>query len=1285
MWFVVGWRVQNFGWESTIPTKIWFWVRYANGSTCPEAFFTDNTDFISDTGSLIEMKIGGIDGIIGGMSSWRLWIELPESYTRRACDASCIGEDWCLEDSSPETCFPSGIYVLPHSYQHYRNFHIYLSRPFPPSLTISTCADILTPDTLTSLGPSPTCISHTQTLKLIVSPGPTGHTLTADSPICIQSTPLLPATTITKDMLNCFKLTDDLGRFKADNSYVAAQPSIIMDTDTTYYFTLQPTSALSTDTVFIITLPPELTLSTPCVSTRGTCTSDGLGVVKLSGVLSAPYTDLTTSITFAISTFTNPSFPYLFSTLPINVKTVDQATQLDTYHQSDIYFSNTGRYSPYQLTDANISISSYYTYTQATYDIRFTTGHNIPAGAVIAVFLPDSIKFLTDEIFMNKLNLDELATYSRVDDTFHYIQIEEGFEDDLPKDTLVHFEFGYFLNPLKIGATSSFRIAIYLINSSANIEDEVNRYMYYFYTDINLEIDITHIKEFPLFTVTPLSLTTNQLTTYRVNFISGDGDIIPSHELIFKTFQYCDTDTFITSEFTISSITRAERNYTINLSSKIGAKTLGNFEIRCRNPETERPSQPFSLWLKGAYGEYCYSQTNIPDMSRYSEYQVLTFTLHKLSPRELGTITFNIQSTTIYTQINTIRIEIPLTMEIVHESITSINGISPELDSIISLEINQPYIYIQNIRQLEIAYSFILCCLRNPSLSTDPIYFEFLSYEETPSIQYKGQEQITSTQYILCNFPCKACAEANPDDCISCFPKDNEVFTVDGISLHMYHNGKCLSSCPTHTYNNTITTCEDCDPTCKECEDRSSKCTECDPSGTNIFLYNEECWTSCPTRTYNNTATSCDSCAPPCWECDELPNNCTHCNPIGTTKHYLHNNLCLTTCPQPLFNIDIQWVCGDHTLLFHSDTVITVLSPTEIAIQAPYEFRLRCQAIIPENVSFKLDFPPQLGIYAVEEDICSSSLGVCSIITPTQAIIEGILTTPYTDMTSVFTFTVQIINPNTTIKYSDVEAISMMIYDEAETYQSGEFFVSNEGRYKGHPLENINIVGSEITATKTTYKFNFTNPDYPIPADSSIVVIFSPTYQFLGDDPILNTFFNLDVALCAGTFTLPSTLILRNGFSSELAPNQGIQFRVGNILTPYEVGETTFVIHIYINDNHEYIIFTSDTIKHSITEIAPFPLFTIIPDSLRTFELINYTFNVEIGDGEVNSMHTLTLHIPLTCLIDTFTPTGFTISTSRFDPAIGYSFRFSLLILPHATISFIIHLFYSPYYIYIYI
>ena len=162
--------------------------------------------------------------------------------------------------------------------------------------------------------------------------------------------------------------------------------------------------------------------------------------------------------------------------------------------------------------------------------------------------------------------------------------------------------------------------------------------------------------------------------------------------------------------------------------------------------------------------------------------------------------------------------------------------------------------------------------------------------------------------------PCTNCVGPSLTDCIagcpvgcaSCPPSSTSCTSC--LVGYYLINSKCVSQCPSSTYQESITRkCVSCPTNCVACD--SSECSMCASS---YYFYNNICYLSCPAFTYNSTALGSSSLT--CGECDATcltcagpgPQNCSLCQ----GGLFLFNRQCLLECPGGTYETKLKAADG---------------------------------------------------------------------------------------------------------------------------------------------------------------------------------------------------------------------------------------------------------------------------------------------------------------------------------------------------------------------------------------
>ena len=221
-------------------------------------------------------------------------------------------------------------------------------------------------------------------------------------------------------------------------------------------------------------------------------------------------------------------------------------------------------------------------------------------------------------------------------------------------------------------------------------------------------------------------------------------------------------------------------------------------------------------------------------------------------------------------------------------------------------------------------------------------------------------------------------------------------------------------------------------------------------------------------------------------------------------------------------------------------------------------------------------------------------------------------------------------NPILPSLYSDVDIlVTALDPDLTMILHESNISLSNSGYFKSHTLTNVNLQSSSAnTVTKSSYTFKFKNANYKIYSGSKILIIFPIELQFLTTTPTVSNILILSNSLSA-TYSHPN-MTISDAFPSNININNNLQFTISDILNPYKTGLTsTFKIIIHKNNNSNLRSFELlSGLTANIPNIAQFPVIIVNSGSLRTNDVANYTYEVKIGDGSLNSSHIIKFQIP---------------------------------------------------------
>ena len=631
----------------------------------------------------------------------------------------------------------------------------------------------------------------------------------------------------------------------------------------TYSFNLYANGMVSNSLTFQLTLPACLSANSGTCETTGsgTCTVVSPTVKNITGILSsmANSGDL---IQFNYTFITNPSRTYLFADVHIEVSFIAAGGITFYYGSFPISHSTSNKYEAHRFTGATIDPSSQGTATNCTYTINFVnSGYSIPQESKIKIEVPATITELSNSPGLNTDDLINISTGASLSyATYPYIVIENPFSSDLPAYSNVRFAIN-LLNPYKTGVTDTFKIFV-------SVTEEGVEYSSFACLE-SLNITIDTISSFLSPSLTISDLTTDQDAYYLFELTLRAGGINTSHNFELSQsssnqvdcnhnmFESKSTSLIINNRYVDAN--NVHREY-FSLSSTIEGDTTISFNIECRNPYTTSPPNDIKVRAKEFNDEFVFYQSNvsIPSMTNLNTFQSCVVNLGNLYPRALNTFKFDVA--TISSQptqaVNQLVINLGILEVATACAITASTGFTGTL-SCVTTNDNKTVI-VEGFTELSNVFNITLGNIRNPSVSTDTINMELYT-RYSDANQYNAKKQILAPKSVPCNFPCKTC-NANPEECISCFPSGDEVFTVDGESYFRYYSvgNQCLTECTSNMYPTTPPDgCHDCSANCLECSLASTTCTKC---YTDTYLHETQCIsTDCPDGYLNNDAT---------WNCD---------------------------------------------------------------------------------------------------------------------------------------------------------------------------------------------------------------------------------------------------------------------------------------------------------------------------------------------------------------------------------------------------------------------------------
>lgn len=159
----------------------------------------------------------------------------------------------------------------------------------------------------------------------------------------------------------------------------------------------------------------------------------------------------------------------------------------------------------------------------------------------------------------------------------------------------------------------------------------------------------------------------------------------------------------------------------------------------------------------------------------------------------------------------------------------------------------------------------------------------------------------TSNDCQICASECAICDSPSSGSCLECANTAPYFVLGSSVCYENCPNGyfkvegqfRCVTSCPSKTFQSADGSCNQCNNICAECEVSDSNCTQCD-SGS--LLHDSTCKTACPTGTYEVSGT-CLNCASNCDFCSGgLASQCSACNPNYPYVVW-DTQVCVNECP----------------------------------------------------------------------------------------------------------------------------------------------------------------------------------------------------------------------------------------------------------------------------------------------------------------------------------------------------------------------------------------------------
>ena len=192
----------------------------------------------------------------------------------------------------------------------------------------------------------------------------------------------------------------------------------------------------------------------------------------------------------------------------------------------------------------------------------------------------------------------------------------------------------------------------------------------------------------------------------------------------------------------------------------------------------------------------------------------------------------------------------------------------------------------------------VITGVTNPSSSPSQ-YFLLIAYASDGNVVGISSSGL-SRFAIICTYPCRTCAVADPAQCLSCYSAPLE------LHYTLLHASQCVDHCHAGYYS-TGSSCLTCNSNCLTCLQADS--THCLTCPANQYLLSTQCYSSCPPGFYPTI---------PAYMCAACPSNCATCSSLTvcascSTGYYLHvgYGLCLPACPPATFQLATPLRCVD--------------------------------------------------------------------------------------------------------------------------------------------------------------------------------------------------------------------------------------------------------------------------------------------------------------------------------------------------------------------------------------
>ena len=832
-------------------------------------------------------------------------------------------------------------------------------------------------------------------------------------------------------------------------------------------------------------------------------------------------------------------------------------------------------------SSSNVVADNYATASITSYNLTLINkDFAIPDSYEIMISLPPGMEFIPNPPTLNLLDGFSLSiNISESNGTM--FKATRAFKGGVPADTTMEMQILNIHNPYRLATNLQFKATIY--------GESGENYPYFQTTDLKVTID--KIGDFLDFSVIPDDMRVSVYPLYRISF-KLRGNLPKDHYIkltVPPSIKQCSRITIMLiaqGESCSANPLQATQLFEYPFEHAYGyqsaictniAGSVNKFDIRCRNPETTKPTGDFMLTAQinqNDSSSIYYESIGSPvTMARAGTLDLFNFTKMNNWMNCSNTFRFNFQKTdpSNSTEIDQITLTLSASLTINScPSVTEENGISRSTES--EVICSGQVITISKVLQLANIFTFKLDKIRNPSEATRPIV---ITAETGNSGGYLGEIGNFTSQDSLCEYPCKECTFDVTNNCTACYIENNPIF-AEGMSMHLLHissdHRTCVNSCPAHTciIDGSPNECHECDTNCAHCQGQSTNCTGC----------------------YINT--------------------------------FLHLNTCHDSCPEGYSDNKDKWTCV-FIQGYEAGTEILVLDSVEVEIGSTYRFILKPEGGLSfKDVKLEIIVPPALNM---GNSCFSQHIGDCSVAQNVLTF-SNFLTKDYSPEDPPISVDIYDTYNNPGLSCI-IENIILDIKTKVNStiYHSDNISLSSNipfmKRFTPHILQidTSRPLRSDkyTTVTHITLTFRFWNRDYSIPNEHKMMITFPPQLTF---NMVIPPEYTPMDNLYAGSITYcnhPRIEITGAFGGTPQSADSLMMFSISNIFTN-KIWGTTGALTLDIGDTPLQKQFTlTHRLILNITHPAQFMGFSVIPANYITSHIATYQFTVTLGAGNLST------------------------------------------------------------------